>query len=764
MRALFAGVILAIAGTGHSSTQVLTSEVAATRGPGILTLAAPIDTWDEAIPLGNGLLGALLWGHDNVIRLSLDRGDLWDLRRPEIFSQPDWNYQTMQRLKADGNQDDMNRLFDTPYESIPYPTKLPAGRVEVTLPPEFEAQEFSLDLGWAASRASFSNGSALTAFVAAESPVVLMSIPGTDFTLSIAAPAAVSTLGYAAATQIDEDGFTGYFQEGVLGLRYGVLARVDTRDVRSVVAMTVFASKDGSDPLPAARLLLRQALDTGYDSLYDAHTSWWKAFWSISSVTIPDERLQRHYDLARYFYGAASRPGAPPMPLQGVWTADDGRLPPWKGDYHNDLNTQMSYLAYQTAGLLDAGESFLRFMSGLLPQFRTFARTFYGVDGAVVPGVMTLTGEAMGGWGQYSLSPTNGAWVSQLFARHWRYSRDAQFLTEVAYPFCHAVATALAQLLRPGADGLLRLPLSTSPEIFDNSMRAWLPPMSSYDLALVRSAFADMAELETARGQPAEARTWTDLLAKLPQDIVDPATHSLMVAEGLPLDRSHRHFSHAMAIHPLGQYDVRRADDARVINGTIDTIARTGTAQWVGYSFSWFASMLASAGRADEALHYLTHYERSFTLRNGFHVNGEQTREGLSNYHYRPFTLEGNFLAMDAIHNMLLQSQGGLIRLFPAVSSAWQDVSFSNLRAEGGFKVSAERRGGRIVAYRVVATVDGPMRMLDPVDGREIVTEMKQGQIIGKRWSARMPRASARGRLEPIAGESRAARPPSDWQ
>lgn len=140
--------------------------------------------------------------------------------------------------------------------------------------------------------------------------------------------------------------------------------------------------------------------------------------------------------------------------------------------------------------------------------------------------------------------------------------------------------------------------------------------------------------------------------------------------------------------------------------------------------------MLARAGRGDEALDYLKKYERSFTLRNGFHANGEQTREGLSNFHYRPFTLEGNFLAMEAIHEMLLQSHGGVIRLFPAVSAEWKDVRFDALRAEGGFIVSAERKGGKTVSYTVTATVDGPLRMINPLTGTEQTTPMKKGQSI----------------------------------
>jgi hypothetical protein len=111
-----------------------------------------------------------------------------------------------------------------------------------------------------------------------------------------------------------------------------------------------------------------------------------------------------------------------------VWTCDNGDLPPWKGDYHNDLNTQMTYLAYLEAGLFQQGESFLNFNEKLLAGYRGFARSFYDIPGAVVPGVMTLDGKALGGWGQHSLSPTHSAWIAQSFYLHWRYTGDPEFL------------------------------------------------------------------------------------------------------------------------------------------------------------------------------------------------------------------------------------------------------------------------------------------------------------------------------------------------
>lgn len=126
-------------------------------------------------------------------------------------------------------------------------------------------------------------------------------------------------------------------------------------------------------------------------------------------------------------------------------------------------------------------------------------------------------------------------------------------------------------------------------------------------------------------------------------------------------------------------------------------------------------------------------------------MNGEQTREGLSNYHYRPFTLEGNFLAMEAVHEMLLQSHGGVIRLFPATSAEWQDASFDRLRAEGGFIVSAERKSGKTVSFSITATVDHTLTLRDPFSGGgrfvrpirrendDIVVELKKGETFGSR-------------------------------
>lgn len=92
-----------------------------------LTLEAPIDRWDDGVPLGNGALGVLVWGEGRTLRFSLDRGDLWDERTPETLKRADWTYARMKELVAQGPQQELHDLFDVPYDTVPYPTKLQAG-------------------------------------------------------------------------------------------------------------------------------------------------------------------------------------------------------------------------------------------------------------------------------------------------------------------------------------------------------------------------------------------------------------------------------------------------------------------------------------------------------------------------------------------------------------------------------------------------------------------------------------------------------------
>lgn len=692
------------------------------RVPAPLELAAPIERWDEGLPLGNGMLGALVWGEGQVVRLSLDRSDLWDERVPDRHRGPDWSWTSMQRLVAAGDAREVAELFDWSYDHVPYPTKLPAGRLELRLPADCAVRSFRLDLERALATVELSRGS-IEIFWSATERVGLVRVEGCEVELALQPPSGVAALGYPAARVEPIPPFgdgVRFVQSTSTDLSFAVAVASARERGATMLAIAIETDAESDSPWREASTAAARALRRGWMSNFEPHAAWWREFWSRSSVALPDARAQAQYDFVQYLHGAGSRRGAPPMPLQGVWTADEGGLPPWKGDYHNDLNTQTTYCAYAAAGLFEQGESFLDFLWERLPRFRDFAQSFYGVDGAVVPGVMTLAGRPTAGWGMYSLSPTNGAWLAQSFHQHWRVTRDRAFLAERAYPWCAAVGEALARLLQAEDGGPPRLPLSSSPEIFDNTLKAFLVPNSNYDLALLRWLTAALAEMAQELGRAEEAARWSALLARLEPLDVEPGPGSLTFARGVPVAESHRHFSHAMAIHPLGILHVEGSDaDRAVIAATLARIAELGTSQWCGYSFAWFAAMNARAGRAEPALDNLEKFLRGFIGRNGFHLNGDQSGTGLSAFTYRPFTLEGNVLAMHAVHEMLLQGWGGTVRVFPAVSERWRDIAFEDLRAEGALRVSAERVGGATVRVRIVAEQGGRVRLRDPFAGRE---------------------------------------------
>jgi alpha-L-fucosidase 2 len=485
-------------------------------------------------------------------------------------------------------------------------------------------------------------------------------------------------------------------------------------------ALTIASAAESADPLALAKKRVAEALHAGYEALFADHCRWWRDYWATSSIQAPDVEIQRHYDLTQYFFGSSSRKNAPPIPLQGVWTADEGALPPWKGDYHNDLNTQLTYWAYPAAGHFTEGESFLDFLWNLLPEHRRFAQTFYEVPGAVLPGVMGLDGKPIGGWPQYSLSPTNGAWAAQAFYWHWRYTLDEKFLVERAIPYCSALAEALTVLLKKNPHGKLKLALSSSPEIHNNKPTAWLTPNSNYDLAILRWFFDALAQMTEVAGDHAAANRARGVLADLDdltvEDEQTPAPRvkdALCLSPNEPFRESHRHHSHLLAIYPLGLIHVEGSEwERRVIESSLRQIDALGFGAWVGYSFTWMACINARCGRAEKAWEYLQLYLQAFVSNNGFHLNGDFKKILPEVRHkYRPFTLEGNFAAAQAVHEMLLQSWGGTVRVFPAVPQVLSDVSFENLRAEGAFRVSARSSGGRTQSVRVVSEKGGRLRL-----------------------------------------------------
>ncbi|WP_449436593.1 glycosyl hydrolase family 95 catalytic domain-containing protein [Pedobacter steynii] len=710
-----------------------------------LSLKAPITTWDEAIPLGNGLMGGLLWGENNTLRLSLDRGDLWDER---THGEKEWwkkyTYQKGAEMVAQKKYAIVNGWWDGPYNGVS-PTKLPAGRVEIKLPQGQLVQGFELKLATAEGLAYFKSGAVVKALYSAGEPVAVLSVKGaipdavgllstsdvyrknTDGQGGPSSGGSVSKLGYPDAVKGKKGNAQWYIQEAAEGLKYCVYVETRATGKETLLAITITSTTDSGDLLALAEKRCSAALAKGYDAVLKPHKQWWNAFWQKSSVSVPDTAVQKQYNLVQYFYGAASRLNAPPMPLQGVWTADNGSLPPWKGDYHNDLNTQMTYMAYQESGRFDEGASYINYLWDRRDSFRAFAKDFYGTKGLACPGVMSYSGQPLGGWGQYSMSPAMSAWSAHLFYLHWMYSADDKFLREKAYPWSSEVGECMLGLLKKDDKGILKLPLSSSPEIFDNSPKAWLEPNSNYDLMSLKMLFLSLKEMAEACGKNDEINKWADAAAALGEfHTKDDGT--LLLDANNELKSSHRHLSNIIGLYPFNLITSENGEKAtKVIDASLQSWDKLGTSQWCGYSFSWMSCLRARVGDAEEAVKNLDIFVKAFVLRNGFHVNGDQTKSGFSSFTYRPFTLEGNFLASQAVHEMLLQSWSadpgkintGVIRIFPAVPQKWSNASFNDLRAEGGYKVSAIRKNNQTVSFSITAAKKGKVRIKDNFNGRE---------------------------------------------
>jgi hypothetical protein len=339
---------------------------------------------------------------------------------------------------------------------------------------------------------------------------------------------------------------------------------------------------------------------------------------------------------------------------------------------------------------------------------------YFGNEGLAVPGVTTLDGTEMGGWIQYSLSPTVSSWLAQHYYLQWRYSGDREFLKKRAYPWFKEVAIFLEHITIKDENGFRKLPISSSPEINDNDITAWFQQNTNYDLSLMKFTFLKAKELAIELGLTEDAARWTNILKEF-GDFAITDNNELMFSPTLSYNQSHRHFSHLMAIHPLGLIKWEDGPKAQsIMTNTIRQLDSIGPAWWCGYSYAWLANIKARAKDGTGAAKSLEIFAKAFCSVNSFHLNGDQTKSGFSKYQYRPFTLEGNFAFAAGLQEMLLQSYAGFIEVLPAVPAAWKIISYENLRAEGAFLVSVKKDGGLVDELKITAEKGGDTKLKLP--------------------------------------------------
>ena len=676
--------------------------------------------WDEAIPLGNGWLGALIWQKNDKVRISLDRVDLWDDRpMPEIDKLKfKWVVQQVRK----GEYDTVQKLGDHPYEKYPAPTKIPGAALEFDLSRLGKVVSNDLNITNGLSLVRFENGTMFLNYIHATNQVGYFgfeNLPSIDLIPELIIPAyntgssgtngnsvegqGLQRLGYKKGTIKKGKDFIHYHQPTWQNNYYEVMIRWQKSGKKWIGQWTITNNK------PATLQILNLALKepTGWPS----HIAWWKDYWSRSSVSLPDEQLEKQYYLEMYKFACVTRPNTPPISLQAIWTADNGNLPPWKGDYHHDLNTQLSYWPGYSGNHLDLTASFTNWLWKIKKENERWTNHYFDLGILNVPGVTTISGKPMGGWIQYSMSPTTAAWLAQHFYWQGIYSMDTSFIKNRAWKYLFDVYTFIVSYLKEPSHDPSFSPIGSSPEYHDNSIRAWFSEFTNYDKALALSLKPEIRALDLIV-YPNELRFDTD-------DNIDTLRYSinetgLTIAPGQNLDESHRHHAHLMAIHPMGLLNPDDPKEKEIIDKSLRWLEKIGTRQWTGYSFTWAACIYARAKEGENAVKHLQIFASNFCSPNSFHLNGDQKGGQYSNFTYRPFTLEGNFAFAQGVHELLLQSHNGYIEVFPAIPKNWKDISFKTLRAEGDFLVSANKENGVIESVTIKAEKGGELRLKKP--------------------------------------------------
>jgi alpha-L-fucosidase 2 len=704
-------------------------------------------TWDEGIPLGNGMLGALIWEKEGKLRFSLDRADLWDLRPTANLDNKNWTFKWVIDRWKNNQYQEVQQMFDLPYDRDPGPSKIPAGALEFNILAKVKRVELILRKGLC--EVEWANGMKMETFVHATKQEgwfkfsgikenILPSIVPPPYHLSAQSgednPVTgqdLRRLGYPAGDLTVEKEFISYTQEGWNGFTYRIKVQWKSEGDVLIGHWNIQVLNKNE---PASVALTEEKISTPkYLDILKTHKNWWLDYWKQCSIDIPDSILLKQWYLEQYKFGAANGNGAPPISLQAVWTADNGKLPPWKGDFHNDLNTQLSYWPAYSANKLGQSMGFIDWLEKNKPVFESYTKQYFQTNGVNVPGVSTFAGSPMGGWIQYSFGPTVSAWIAHHYYLQWRYSMDRTFLSEKAYPWLEKVAIYLMEVSLLDEKGIRKLPLSSSPEIFNNSRQAWFSTMTNFDLGLVKWLFSKTSELAIELNKPEDAEKWKQIEGEWGELDVDDSS-GLTFAKDFPYDASHRHFSHLVAFHPLGLVDVSKGEkDKQIIQNTINTLDKYGSSQYCGYSFSWLGNVKARNFDGIGAAKALRIFAEHFCLKNSFHANGDQSKLGYSTFTYRPFTLEGNFAFAAGLQEMLLQSHAGFIHLFPAIPPSWKTVSFHKMRTEGAFLVSANLSGGKVEKVQIEATVSGVLKIKNPFEQHSFkssISFIKEGKML----------------------------------
>ncbi|MFD2582446.1 glycoside hydrolase family 95-like protein [Pedobacter vanadiisoli] len=418
-----------------------------------------------------------------------------------------------------------------------------------------------------------------------------------------------------------------------------------------------------------------------------SHCNWWHQYYQKSFIALPDKRMENFYWIQLYKLASVTRADKPVADLMGPWTA----ATPWPAIWWN-LNAQLTYSPIFTANHLELGESLFsslnrnrqNLINNVPEQWRNDAAA---IGRSSAYGLVSPISEAEIAKGTFE--PANLTWLLYYYYQYYAYSRDEQTLKTKIYPLLKRSANFLIHQLKPDDQGIYHFPMSHSPE-YKNAEDA------NYTLASLSWALQTLIKVNDEQQlNDADAGKWKTILKNLTPFPVGES--GFLIGKDVPLNSSHRHYSHLLMIYPYNLVNWDQPENRPLISQSLQNWLSYKNAL-AGFSFTGAASIYAGTGNGDMAYKWLNELLDRF-----IQVNTLYRESGP--------VIETPLAAATSIQEMLLQSWGGKIRVFPAIPADWQNVSFKQLLAEGAFLVSADRQDSHTQNIKITSLKGGGLTL-----------------------------------------------------